>query len=49
MSGIATAHGWEFIADLVPYLSVTNGSDAMFSAVRWRTAIGWINEDLGVQ
>ena len=50
VSGVATAHGWDFIADLVPYLSVTNGSDAMFSAVRdGELPIGWINEDLGVQ
>jgi len=50
VSGIATAHGWDFIAQLAPYLSVTNGSDAMFSAVRdGELPIGWINEDLGVQ
>lgn len=50
VSGIATAHGWEFIADLMPYLSVTNGSDAMFNAVRdGELPIGWINEDLGAQ
>ncbi len=49
-SGIAAAYGWDFVRDLVPYLSVTNGSDAMFNAVKdGELAIGWINEDLGVQ
>lgn len=50
VSGIATAHGWDFIEKLMPYLSVTNGSDAMFNAVKdGELPIGWINEDLGYQ
>lgn len=50
VSGIATACGWDFIEELVPYVSVTNGSDAMFNAVKdGELPIGWINEDLGYQ
>ena len=50
VSGIATAHGWDFIEKLMPYVSVTNGSDAMFNAVKdGELPIGWINEDLGYQ
>jgi iron(III) transport system substrate-binding protein len=34
----------------MPYVSVTNGSDAMFNAVKdGELPIGWINEDLGYQ
>lgn len=50
VSGIATAHGWGFIEELLPYLTVTNGSDAMFNAIKdGEVPIGWINEDLGIQ
>lgn len=50
VSGIATRYGWDFVKGLVPYLSVTHGSDAMFNAVKdGELPIGWINEDLGIQ
>ncbi|GAA4345220.1 extracellular solute-binding protein [Microbacterium rhizosphaerae] len=48
--GMVAAHGWNYISDLAPNLTVLPGSDAMFDAVKGGTQpVGFINEDLGTK
>lgn len=50
VSGLVNAYGWDFVERLIANSVVTNGSDAMFKAVRdGEVPAGFINEDLGAK